>query len=749
MNNMNDGLYSAIGALDERCDANASEYDGVRRSIGSGGMWDDWSRMSFGPGGHTRAPYSPRTDMMVRPEYNAADYYYERPGEMPPRGIKGQMVMSMKAYERVPIVRHVMDMMTDFTTEGLRIVHRDKNKNNFLQRWREKVNFNHVSDRIAFMLYVIGTAPVRMLTGRVPVGTENDWNKSLAADDIKIQKEKYDSRIIPLGYTMLNPLVLEVIGGDIATFVGNPIYGLKISQKIKMDMQKLERLAMTSENLNDIFKRIPDNLKTAIKGGHNIVPLDQNKLRVLFYKRDDWRTWPVPLLACIFESLSQLEKLHLADSSALDGAISQIRLWKLGIYNPSHPAHSILPKGAAINKLRNILANMGQGVLDLVWGPELDFKESSSQVHQYLGPEKYAQVMAELHSGLGIPQALTGSAQKGGSNSGFTNNAVTMKTLVERLEYGRRVLVQFWNEQLTIIQKAMGWKYPAKVMFDRKVLADEAAEKKIIMDLWDREIISNETLLELSGRDPELEIIRVQREARRRKTNRLPEKASPYHNPQWEIDLKKIILQAGGVAPSEVGLELDERKEGEQPIIDKQAENDMKLADKNNQAKIAQQKNKPKLPGGRPKTSTDKTKRKPRKDKPKSIGEKHDFVNLFVWANAAQDELHTIISPVYLQHVNKKNLRGLNKKEFDEFETFKFSVFARFAPYAKINEDNVYNILRSDFPVDADLVIGKEVLLKHFENQNERKPSVEELRQIQSSAYALQYEYHDEVGEVE
>lgn len=750
MNDTNDGIFNAIAALNDRCEENVEAYDSVRKSFGSAGLWNDYRSFS-GPQDYSRVPHSPTSNMTVRPEYNQADYNYYRPGETSPETAKGQMAISLRAYERVPIVRNVMDMMADFTVEGMRIVHRDRNKAAFLKKWAEKVMMHHVSERIAHMLYTVGTAPVRVLEGKLPLRIERDWSKSTAFEEINVRDQKFQSRVIPLGYKMLNPLTLEVIGGDIATFVGHPVYGLKISQKLMLDMQKLEQLAITSESFKDILQRVPDNLRLAVKGRHQIVALDQKKLEVLFYKKDDWRTWPVPILASIFDSLAQLEKLHLADSSALDGAISQIRLWRLGIYNDSNPAHSILPKSAAINKLRNILSNMGLGVLDLVWGPELDFKESSSQVYKYLGSEKYHQVMSEIHAGLGVPQALTGQAARGGGNAGFTNNAISMKTLIERLEYGRRILAGFWNKEFLKIQKAMKWKYPAKIMFDRTVLADEAAEKKVIMDLWDREIISNQTVLELCRRDPELEIIRVQSEARKRKNKRMPEKASPYHSPQGELELKKLVLQGGGVAPSEVGLELEERKEGEVTNLEKQGQLQVELAEKNNQAKIAQQKAKPKSAGGdgRPKTSKDKQPRKKRQAKPKSIGSKNSFINLFSWGNEAQASLNDLLSPAYLSHVGKKNLRSLTKAEFDKFEEFKFKTFARFAPYAKINADNVYNILENAFPVDDDIIISKEVLLKHFENEHERKPTVEELRQIQSSAYALKYEYEGELEDVE
>lgn len=43
---------------------------------------------------------------------------------------------------------------------------------------------------------------------------------------------------VPWRYDFLNPLTVEVIGGDLAVFAGSPEFGLNISTKIKNLIQK-------------------------------------------------------------------------------------------------------------------------------------------------------------------------------------------------------------------------------------------------------------------------------------------------------------------------------------------------------------------------------------------------------------------------------------------------------------------------------------------------------------------------------
>jgi hypothetical protein len=152
-----------------------------------------------------------------------------------------------------------------------------------------------------------------------------------------------------------------------------------------------------------------------------------------------------------------------------------------------------------------------------VWGPELSFKESSSEVYKFLGSEKYTAVLNSIYAGLGVPPTLTGMATNGG---GFTNNFISLKTLVERLQYGRDQLTKFWEKEVEIVRQAMGFRYKAHIQFDQMSLSDEATEKNLLIQLADRDIISQETLLQRFKEIPQIEKIRLQREVSDREDNK-------------------------------------------------------------------------------------------------------------------------------------------------------------------------------------------------------------------------------------
>jgi hypothetical protein len=683
------------------------------------------------------------TNISVKSDYNWKDYDYFRPSQSVPARREEIMAMCMTAYKKVGLVKNVIDLMGDFGAQGIRVQHPNTNIQQFYNTWWEKVQGAERSERFLNNLYRCGNLIIKKSYGTVSTYQEKTWKKGTGKkeNEVSIEKIKTNARQIPLKYKFINPLAVEVVADDLAQFVGAPALGLKISPKLRSAVNRAQQKDKMAPQVKKMLEKIPKDVLTAIKRGDRVLPLDPDKIEVYYYKKDDWDLWADPMCYCILDDLLMLNQLKLADRSALDGAISNIRLWQLGIIGDS-PATSILPTKTAINKLRNILANnVGGGTMDLVWGPELKFEESNSQVWRWLGSEKYDVTISAIYEGLGIPAPLR--AKTSGSTN--TSSYVGLNTLIKRLQYGRDRLVDFWNKELKYIHKAMGFAGPPpQIIFDFMALADEAAEKQLLINLWDRDIISDDTILELFGRLPSVEKSRVKHEHKERIYERMPYKASPFHNPDKEDDFRKILLQSGGVAPSEIGIDLQDRKPGEIPMIEKQQqlqlqmkEMDIKSREKMNQEnKKAQIQMKRMGTPGRPKNKTETTKRKP---KPTSKPSTRAFIDIFMWANSAQQIIADNITPALLHAYGKKDLRSLSKEEFQEVERIKFNMLAHIEPFEDLTSERLYEALimgKSNVEIDS----AGRMLHAQFMAQNGRAPNIKELHQIYSSAYALYHE---------
>lgn len=611
---------------------NVKSYTGLTKSQGS----------------HYRHFIDIEPNRSVKPGFLASDYYAFRPDEAVPQQQRRIIKMCMDAYDKVGIIRNIIDLMGDFGSQGINIVHRDKSVEKFYQQWFRSINGKERSERFLNNLYKTGNVIIHRSYADITPKLK-DYMKTIA-NDIKIELPEATANQIPWRYNFFNPLTVKMKDGNLSLFMGLQNY--TITTNSFFDKFKAGDIP------SHVLETLPPAIKQSLMRGEKDIPLDPERISIFYYKKDDWRQWANPMIYAILDDIVMLEKMRLADMSALDGAISNIRLWTLGSLE-----HKILPNKSAINKLRDILAsNVGGGTMELVWGPELSFQESHSEVYKFLGSEKYNSVLNSIYAGLGVPPTLTGMANNGG---GFTNNFISLKTLLERLQYGRDQLVRFWEKELEIVRKAMGFRYKAHIQFDQMTLSDEAAEKNLLIQLADRDIISQETLLERFKEIPQIENIRLKREVSKRDTVG-PPKASPFHNANFNQDMQKIEKQG----------KINEKQEK------------------------TRQKNKPQniQPAGRPQNKQDDGPRKQRVETPKSTP---GVAELLLWSDRAWCKVSDILTNAYLQCNNKKNMRQLTKAQIRELEQLKLDVFTNLSVNQEIDDQCIFNHLQNGSRADS------------------------------------------------
>lgn len=697
-NTQGEALKASAGALEE--------YTGINKAVAGRRYYNDFSNLDGNTGS--------------RPGLTRQDYDYFRPDEAVPRHVKAVIKKAEDIYQRVGLVKNVIDLMGDFAVQGIKIVHKNKRIERFYRQWFKKINGKDRSERFLNNLYKTGNVVINKQTGKIGAKVAKDLYKAIGAADLRIDtlpEYKIEKKEIPWRYTFIDPVCVEVSAGALSSFVHDKLYELVLPARIRKIVN-----SPRNDNEKNIIKNLPASIIEAAKT-RKPYPLDPNKVVVYHYKKDDWQTWAYPMIYAIMDDITVIEKLKLADIAALDGAISNIRIFKLGSLE-----HKIAPTKAATAKLAQILGNnVGGGTMDLVWGPDIELLESKTNVHQFLGEGKYTPHLNSIYAGLGIPPTLTGTY----GAAGTTNNFISLKTLTQRLQYGRDLLMDFWEKEIVLVQKAMGFRFPASIEFDRMDLSNEDAEKALLIQLADRNLISDELLQTKFGFDPDMEKTRLNRENRDRKSDRMIKKAGPWHDPQFENALKKLSLQLGIVTPSQVGLSLPKKKPSEKTAIQlKQEMSSTKLANDSPES----------LPGvsgeGRPKLSKDKEKRKEKTFKPQT------GAKIALWAAQAQDKISDIINPIMLSFYNKKNLRSLSKTEHQELDRLKTQVLFASHPDISITENTIKNTLAKINSTQNITIYNKfNDWLKDIRHQTNYELNSESNKHIKSSFYSLVYEH--------
>ena len=634
-------------------------------------------------------------NVSVRQGYDRRDYDFFRPGEAIPTGDVDIIAACMQSYERIGIVRNTIDMMSEFACQGIDLVHPNPRIEAFYKQWFAKVNAKERTERILNLFYRAGNVVVKRNTAKLKPEDTDNLKRGLAAD-VKIDKSKKVVPMeIPWEYIIYNPLSIEVFGQDLAPFWGQKYfkYGVRVPDYVE------KKLNNPQEEVDKQFvARLPKEIANIAKKGGKIIPLDSDKITALYYKKDDWQVWAKPMTFCVLEDLIMLRKMKLADLSALDGAVSHMRLWRLGSLE-----HRIMPTENAIARLSEMLMNnVGGGTVDLIWGPELDFKESSVEISKFLGEEKYKPVLNNIFAGLGIPPGLTGLP----TSQGFSSNYISLRTLIERLQYGRDTMIRFWEKELKIVQQAMGFRAPAQVVFDKHILSDEAAMNRLLVELSDRNLISDEALQERFDLIPEIERVRLNREVRRRENDTMPSKLGPFADNIKE-SVKKIFVQQGIMSPADFGIDVKE------PPLFPPQEKDMVIPDIKGE------------PGqGRPPGLKDT---EPRQRRSIPAG----------WAEEKYNIIEGMTSGAYLASVKKENINSLTFQESSEYHHFKFSVLCQFTQNQEITKSEIKRILggKINIPPPIEALVSKTE--ERFIKRKGRPLTDKEKKKIYLSAYTI------------
>jgi len=581
-----------------------------------------------------------------RPGLNSSDFDWFRPGQAAPQKPKDIIAFGRYAYRRIGLVHNAIDLMGDFCSQGIRLVHPNKRIERFYNDWFSNVEGLRVSERLAHLLFREANVPIRWYTAKINKQKRLDMQRAIAGDvRSDMDDPVFKKNEIPWRYNFIDPLLVEPIGGPLGVLSNKNALRLSVPLNLQNQIKKIQH--SDDPRAREVLETIsPDILKAAEGNGKIILPPE--KTNIYYYKKDDWQTWADPMTYSAFEALNLYQRLQLTDKAALDGAMNKIRVWKIGSLE-----HKLAPTPTAASTLSDMLgANVGGGTVDIIWGPDIELLETSSDIQSYLGEEKYKPTLMAIYASLGIPPTLTGTF----GSAGTTNNFISLKTLVERLNYVRSILIKFWNEQIKLVQRAMGFRQPAIVEFDIMYLEDPASMANLLLNMADRNIVSDEFVRRHIKAVPEIEDRRVQQENKSR-DNKDMEKVSPYHQVDKDYGLKKIALQTGVSSPSEVGLELEKKTDDSLVDVREKEKSGPPVEPENNAGQP-----------GRPKNSNDVQKRKPKQFTPKLKASAE------LWAKQAQEQISKVINPVLLEAFEKSSLRNLNSEQFEELESIKFEI---------------------------------------------------------------------------
>ena len=463
---------------------------------------------------------------------------------------------SIDYYKAKGIYGAYVDALTDFTCKGFENDIDDPDIKLFFDSWVFDTNFEEVVWWVAFDFFRVGFVRTYRVFGkyepninpyrlpgestakRAPGGVTSSYTGGVTslAELLKIKgkyekaarKNIWSKSYIPIAYTVLNPLAIEV--------KGSLMFGMEsvvLKSAALAEVRKIMELPSSEQTPTDkdLIKLLPNDWKKAIEKGEDI-PLDPKALGAVDYRKMPYERYPMPRGAKAFESVEYKESLVQADYSTLDGISNYIL--KITVGTDAHPVKTQeeLEKVAA-------LFDTTSKSFDVVWNHTLNVEKiTSPEIASILGKEKYGQVNSDLDGAFGIRGLIDGSSVGGNAES----VKLATKRIIEEVNYARRKIARWISNEYIAIAEAMDFTRIPKIRFDDMALKDEILMMSMVQGMIDRRIISYQTGLKKLGFDPKTILAELQEEKPLVQNGDIGIIGSPY-NPKAVPALSEPILE--------------------------------------------------------------------------------------------------------------------------------------------------------------------------------------------------------------
>lgn len=593
------------------------------------------------------------------PELSWDTYMCFRPGEATPRTHAEIMRKCKEIYEECILIKNIVDLMADFTCQGIRISHPQKSRHKFYQDWWKTIHGNTVVERICNYFYRYANEWIKRHQGRITIRRNGE----------EIHK------IIPIKYTFINPALVKVDDPESDSITGDFKYYIEV-KKEKLNEQVRKRL---SEEIG------------LIQNEDKVYLTNSKIYKSIFYKKDDWDPFAKPLLYGLIKEVAMLNKLDLAERTALDTAIKHIRIITLG-----NLEHELVPTSAAFAKLDSLLQNnSGSGMTTLMWGPDIEIKETKTDLHQFLGYDKYIPTIEKIYQGVGIP-----SLSSGGETA--NNSFLSLNILMERMSHGRDIVNSFLIEELEHIREVLGDSVRAEIEYDIMNFTDQAAHRALLIQLADRNLISSELLQQYFNHNPNMEQKRIMSELKDADSNKKARRLGPYSEKDFEKSLLKLMISKDMIDPDSLS--------DNYPRF-----GDLKFQEIENTSEQPQK--------GRPLNSKDSQKRQRRSFKPIKAMKMH------LWVEKIQEEITATLKPHILQVYKKQSIRELTAQEFKDYEDLKVGVLFNI----EYGQEDIAQAIQT--PIDYGLVESYKKIIQELSADMNRELTSNEKNTIQAILY--------------
>jgi hypothetical protein len=396
--------------------------------------------------------------------------------------VRDTIILCQKAYYNFSVFRNTIDLMTEFSISNLYYTGGSKKSREFFETLFKKINIDDLQSRFFREYYRSGNVFIYRFNAKMEKSDVFKINQtfgiSQASEDLEI----------PSKYIILNPSDIQ-LQGSISFSTG-------VYYKVVTDYE-LQRLRHPqTEEDREVFDNLPEQTKKLIEDTKNVgmsavtIPLDTDKLVAVFYKKQDYEPFAVPMGYPVLEDINWKQEMKQMDMAVARTTNQAILLVTMGAK----------PEEGGVNQknlmaMQKLFENESVGRV-LISDYTTDAKFVIPDIGNILDPKKYDVVNQDIQ--MGLNNILL-------SDEKFANTSIKVQVFMERLKQGRRVFLEnFLMPEIRRISKELGFKNYPTAHFEDVDLRDTSVYSRIYSRLIELGVLTAEEGMQAieSGRFP-------------------------------------------------------------------------------------------------------------------------------------------------------------------------------------------------------------------------------------------------------
>jgi hypothetical protein len=395
--------------------------------------------------------------------------------------IRDAVILCQKCYYNFAIFRNTIDLMTEFSCSNIYFKGGSQKSRDFFLALFKKINLFDFQDRFFREYYRSGNVFIYRFDTKV---RNDDLDK--ITQTFSLNTSKAASVNLPARYIMLNPSDIQI--------AGTINFSLGRYYKVLSDYE-LERLKepKTDED-REVLQSLPPETQKLIKQrtvGVLTLPLDRDRLCAVFYKKQDYEPFAVPMGFPVLEDINwkaEMKKMDAAITRTMQQAVLLVTMGDT-------------PEKGGINQknlqaMQQLFENQSVGrVLIADYTTKAQFV--IPDIGNLIGPEKYEVVDRDIQ--IGLNNILIGSEK-------FANTSIKVQVFIERLKQARQTFLnEFLVPEIRRISKDIGFKNYPTPEFEDIDLKDDIQYSRVYTRLVELGVLTPEEGIQAigTGRLPE------------------------------------------------------------------------------------------------------------------------------------------------------------------------------------------------------------------------------------------------------